>query len=96
MIATVTDLRHRTSELMERADAGEIVVVQVDNEPRGVYLSYRQYESMLDTIDQLENWELALAALPRHEAVARGEVGTTSLGDVIAELAPELRSGSGG
>lgn len=92
-IATVTDLRRRTSEIMARADAGEIVVVQEDGEPRGVYLSYRHYQSMLEKIDRLENWELALVAVPRHDAVARGEMGTTSLAEMNAEFAPELRDG---
>lgn len=90
-IATVTDLRRRTTDILERADEGEIVVVQRDNEPHGVYLSFRHYESMLAKIDRLENWELALVAVPRREAVARGEMGTTSLADMIAEFAPELR-----
>ncbi len=90
-IATVMDLRRRTCELMDRADEGEIVVVQKGNEPHGVYLSYRHYESMLEKIDRLDNWELALVALPRNEAVARGEMGTTSLADMIREFAPELR-----
>jgi prevent-host-death family protein len=93
-IATATDLRRRTSEIMDRADEGDIVLVQEDNEPRGVYLSYRHYQSMLAQIDRLENWELALVALPRHEAVTRGEMGTTSLADILAEFAPELRIGT--
>lgn len=90
-IATVTDLRHRTTDILERADEGEIVVVQRDNEPHGVYLSYRHYESMLEKINRLENWELASVAVPRHEAIARREMGTTSLADMIAEFVPELR-----
>ncbi|HEX8674302.1 MAG TPA: type II toxin-antitoxin system Phd/YefM family antitoxin [Longimicrobium sp.] len=90
-IASVTDLRRRTRDILERADEGGIVVVQRDNEPHGVYLSYRQYESMLEMIDRLENWELASVAVSRPEAVARGEMETTSLADVIAEFAPELR-----
>jgi len=89
-IASVTDLRRRTTDILERADEGEIVVVQRDNEPHGVYLSYRHYESMLEKIDRLENWELASVAVPRHEAISRGEMGTTSLADMIAEFAPEL------
>ncbi|MBD0321691.1 MAG: type II toxin-antitoxin system Phd/YefM family antitoxin [Gemmatimonadetes bacterium] len=94
-IATVTDLRRRTSDIMDRADEGEIVVVQKDNEPHGVYLSYRHYESMLEKVNRLENWELASVAVPRREAIARGEMGTTSLADMIAEFAPELRDDPG-
>lgn len=89
-IATVTDLRRRTTDLMERADEGEVVVVQKDNEPQGVYLSYRRYESILARLDRLESLELAQIAVARKEAIDRGEMGTTSLADMIAEFAPEL------
>jgi len=92
-IATVTDLRRRTTDLMERAAEGEIVVVQKDNEPQGVYLSYRRYESMLARLNRLENLELAQIAAARKEAIDRGEMGTTSLADMIAEFAPELDTG---
>ncbi len=91
-IATVTDLRRRTSEVLEQAEAGSIVVVQKDNEPQGVYLSYRRYESMMAGLKRLENLELAQIAVARKEAIDRGDVGTTSLDDMIAEFAPELRS----
>jgi prevent-host-death family protein len=89
-IATVTDLRRRTSEVMEQADAGSIVVVQKDNEPQGVYLSYRRYLAMLDRLNRLESLELAEVAVARKAAVDSGEMGTTSLDDMIAEFAPEL------
>jgi prevent-host-death family protein len=87
-IATVTDLRRRTSEVLEQAEAGSIVVVQKDNEPQGVYLSYRRYESMMAGLKRLENLELAQIAVARKEAIDRGDVGTTSLDDMIAEFAP--------
>jgi prevent-host-death family protein len=90
-IATVADLRRRTDDIMDRAEEGEIVVVQGDGEPHGVYMSYRRYESMLAMVNRLENLELVLVAGPRHEGIARGEMGTMSLADVIAEFAPELR-----
>ena len=89
-IATVTDLRRRTNDLLERAADGEIVVVQKDNQPQGVYLSFRRYESILARLERLENLELAQVAIARKEAVDRGEMGTTSLDDMIAEFAPEL------
>jgi prevent-host-death family protein len=89
-IATVTDLRRRTADLMERAEEGEVVVVQKDNEPQGVYLSYRRYQSILARLSLLENLELAQIAVARKNAVDRGEMGTTSLADMIAEFAPEL------
>lgn len=89
-IATVTDLRRRTTEVMNRAEDGEVVVVEKDNEPQGVYLSYRRYKAMMARIDKLENLELAQIAVARKEAIDRGEMGTTSLADMIAEFAPEL------
>jgi prevent-host-death family protein len=89
-IATVTDLRRRTTELMEQAEDGSVVVVQKDNEPQGVYLSYRRYEAILDRLNKLENLELAQIAVARKEAVDSGEMGTTSLEDMMAEFAPEL------
>jgi len=92
-IATVTDLRRRTTDVLKRADEGEIVVVQRDNKPHGVYLSYREYQAMLEQISRLENCELALVALPRHAAVARGDLATTSLAEMISRFAPELNGG---
>lgn len=68
-------------------------MVQRDYEPHGFYLSYRRYESMLDKLNRLESLELALIAVPRKAAVDRGEMGTTSLADMIAEFAPELAEG---
>lgn len=91
-IATVTDLRRRTSDVMERAEDGSVVVVQKDNEPQGVYLSYRHYEGMLERLSKLESLELAQVAMARKEAVDRGEMGTTTLEDMIAEFAPELQT----
>lgn len=90
-IATVTDLRRRTSEVMDQAQEGAVVVVQKDNEPQGVYLSYRRYEAILERLNTLESLELAAIAVARKEAVDRGDMGTTSLEDMISEFAPELQ-----
>lgn len=90
-IATVTDLRRRTSDVMEQAENGSVVVVQKDNEPQGVYLSYRRYQAMLARLNKLESMELAEVAVPRKASVDRGEMGTTSLDEMIAEFAPELQ-----
>jgi prevent-host-death family protein len=90
-IATVTDLRRRTSEVMEQAEDGSIVVVQKDNEPQGVYLSYRRYEAILARLNKLENLEMAQIAVARKQAIDQGEMETTSLEDMIAEFAPELQ-----
>jgi PHD/YefM family antitoxin component YafN of YafNO toxin-antitoxin module len=95
MIATVTELRRNTAELMAEADAGSIVLVQKDNEPRGVYMSFGAYERLLRRLDRLESLEAAEIALARKAAIDRGEMGTTSLDDMIAEFAPELRRAAG-
>jgi prevent-host-death family protein len=78
-IVTVTELRRRTSDVMEQAEDGSVVVVQKDNEPQGVYLSYRRYEAMLERLSKLESLELAQIAVGRKKAVDRGEMGTTLL-----------------
>ena len=90
-IATVTDLRRHTSDVMDRAEAGEVVVVQKDNHPQGVYLSFKKYQHILSRLDKLESLELAEVAIARKGAIDRGEMGTTSLDEMIAEFAPELR-----
>jgi uncharacterized protein len=53
-IATVTDLRRSTSAVMERAAQGDVVVVQKDNEPQGVYLSYASYCQLLERLDRVQ------------------------------------------
>jgi prevent-host-death family protein len=91
-IATVTDLRRRTAEVLERAEDGSVVVIQKDNEPQGVYVSFRRYEAITARLDKLESLELAEVASARKAAIDRGEMGTTSLEDRIAEFAGERQS----
>ncbi|HSW31561.1 MAG TPA: type II toxin-antitoxin system prevent-host-death family antitoxin [Longimicrobiales bacterium] len=96
-VATVTDLRRRTSHLMERADQGDVVVVQKDNHPQGVYLSFRAYQQILARLDRLESLELAELAVARKAAVDRGEMGTTSLEELGGEFGVVVpRGGPGG
>ena len=95
-VATVTELRRNTAALMKEADDGTLVLIQKDNEPRGVYLSFERYERILRRLDLLENLELADIAVARKAAVDRGEMGTTSLEEMIAEFAPDLRRSDGG
>jgi len=68
------------------------IVVQKDNEPQGVYLSFRRYEAILERLNKLENLELAQIAVARKQEIDRGEMGTTSFDDMIAEFAPELQA----
>lgn len=96
-VATVTDLRRRTSDLMERADQGDVVVVQKDNRPQGVYLSFRTYQQILSRLDRLERLALAELAVERKAAVDRGEMGTIPLEELGAEFGVDVTgSGSGG
>ena len=69
--------------------------MQKDNEPWGVYMSYVKNERLLQRLDRLEVLEFAELAIARKAAVDRGAMGTTSLGEMIAEFAPELRPSIG-
>jgi prevent-host-death family protein len=89
-IATVTDLRRRTAEVLERAEDGSVVVIQKDNEPQGVYVSFRRYQTITARLDKLESLELAEVASARKAAIDSGKMGTTSLRDMISEFAPDM------
>jgi hypothetical protein len=54
-------------------------------------MSFRRYERLLQRLDRLESLETAEIAIARKVAVDSGAMGTTSLDDMIAEFAPELR-----
>jgi prevent-host-death family protein len=89
-IATVTDLRRRTAEVLEHAASGNIVVVQKDNEPQGVYLSFAHYQELVRRLERLEDLELLEVAVSRMQAIERGEEETVPLEEVVAEFAPHL------
>ena len=93
-VATVTELRRDTAKVLKEADEGSVVLIQKDNEPCGVYLSFDRYERILRRLDRLESYELAEVALARKAAIDRGEMETVSLDEMIAEFAPELRAGA--
>lgn len=93
-VASVTELRRDTAKVLREADEGGIVLIQKDNEPCGVYLSFDRYKRILHLLDRLESFELAEIALVRKAAIDRGEMGTASLEEMIAEFAPELRAGA--
>ncbi len=90
-IATVTDLRRRTAEVLECATNGNIVVVQKDNEPQGVYLGFAHYQELVRRLDRLDDLELLEIAVSRMNAIERGEEETVSMEEILAEFAP--RSG---
>lgn len=48
-IATITELRSKTSELVDYArEAKRGVLIQKNNEPYAVLLSFEQYEELMD------------------------------------------------
>ena len=48
-IATITELRSKTSELVDYArEAKKGVLIQKNNEPYAVLLSFEQYEELVD------------------------------------------------
>ena len=48
-IATITELRSKTSELVDYArEAKKGVLIQKNNEPYAVLLSFEQYEELMD------------------------------------------------
>jgi prevent-host-death family protein len=52
-VATITELRSSTSELVERAKELERgILIQKNNEPYAVLLSYDQYKEMTDGEDE--------------------------------------------
>ncbi|HEU0053560.1 MAG TPA: type II toxin-antitoxin system prevent-host-death family antitoxin [Longimicrobium sp.] len=85
-IATVTDLRRSATQLLERAEAGESVVLQRNAEPVGVLIDFARYQRMVEAIDKLENLELMLIALKREADWKSGREELVSLEDVEREL----------
>ncbi len=85
-IATVTDLRRSATDLLERALAGESVVLQRNAEPVGVLLDFGRYQRMVEAEEKLENLELLLLALKREADVASGREALIPLDEVMAEF----------
>ena len=46
-IATITELRSKTSELVEKSKEYEGIMIQKNNEPYAVLVSYEKYMSLL-------------------------------------------------
>ena len=89
-IATVTDLRRSATELLERVEAGESIVVQRNAEAVGVLLDYKRYQQMVETEEKLENLELLLLALKREAAILSGKDRLIPLEEVMAEFGVNL------
>lgn len=85
-IATVTDLRRSANELLERAEAGESIVVQRNAQAVGVLLDYGRYQQMVAAEERLENLELLLLALKREADIAAGRDEFIRLSEVMAEF----------
>jgi prevent-host-death family protein len=89
-IATVTDLRRSAGDLLDRAEAGESVVLQRNAEPVGVLLGYGAYQKLLAVAEKLEDLELLVLARKRECAVINGDDELVPLEEVMREfgLAP--------
>ena len=90
-IATVTDLRRSASDLLNRVQEGENVVVQRNAEPVGVLLGYEVYQKLLAVAEKLEDLELLVLARERERALVNGEDRLVPLEEVMREygLSPE-------
>lgn len=84
-IATVTDLRRSATDLLDRVQEGESVVVQRNAEPVGVLLGYEAYQKLLAVAEKLEDLELLVLARERERAVIAGEDRLVALEDVMRE-----------
>jgi prevent-host-death family protein len=88
-IATVTDLRRSANELLQRAEAGESVVVQRNAEAVGVLVGYDAFQKMQALAERLEDLELLLLARQRERAILRGEDRLIPLEEVMRDLGME-------
>ena len=84
-IATITDLRRSASDLLDRIQGGESVVVQRNAEPVGVLLGYDAYQKLVAVAEKLEDLELLVLARERERAVINGEDRLIPLDEVMRE-----------
>ncbi len=84
-IATVTDLRRSAAQLLERAEAGENVVVQRNARPVGVLINYERYRALLEVAERLDDAELLLLAIQREAAIRNGEDHLVPLEELTSE-----------
>jgi prevent-host-death family protein len=88
-IATVTDLRRLATQIIDRVEAGESVVLQRNAEAVGVLLNYSRYQRLIEAEERLENFELLLLARQREAAIANGEDDVVPLSALMEELGVE-------
>lgn len=84
-IATVTDLRRSASDLLDRVQEGENVVVQRNAEPVGVLLGYEAYQKLLAVAEKIKDLELLVLARERERAVINGEDRLIPLEEIMRE-----------
>lgn len=92
-IATVTDLRRSANELLQRAEAGESVIVQRNAEAAGVLIGYDAFQKLMDLAERVEDLELLLLARRRERAIRRGEDRLVPLEEVMREFGMEPGAG---
>lgn len=85
-IATVTDLRRSAGDLLDRAEAGESVVLQRNAEPVGVLMGYDAYQKLLAVAEKLEDLELLVLARKRERALINGDDELVPLEEVMREF----------
>jgi prevent-host-death family protein len=92
-VATVTDLRRSANELLQRAEAGESVVVQRNAEAVGVLVGYETFQKLMDLAERVDDLELLLLARKRERAIRRGEDKLIPLEEVMREFGMEPGAG---
>lgn len=85
-VASVTELRRETKNLLNRVEGGESVVIQKNRDAVGILIGYEHYSRMMDMMAKLEDLEMALLAIKREEAILRGDDELHDLDDVLAEF----------
>lgn len=83
------DLRRRTGEVLDRAAAGERIVVERDHRPLAVLVSYEDALRLEDSAE--ESAARALAALERLEAMAQRTAETQPNREAIPMAAAVIR-----
>ena len=84
-IASVSELKQSYKKLLERVGRGESIVLQRNNEPVGVLLSYPAYQEIMGRLELVENLVLEIRALRGEEEVMSGKADFVPLDDLLDE-----------